>query len=235
MGVLREWFGGKIRFVLLMMVLFAAGVCGISAGMDVWRDWHTPPEQRVAEALHYAVEAPMYCYTSEAVRVSNDAEWVVTRLYGKRNGDNVHLYGIAEVLDAEIDVYQIGETFYRQDIVNGQWLKQTGQNLTATEYLIQEINPLGCLYFSDTAQVITQGKEKINGVKCKKYQVMNTGENTFLTSVWSEFYYTVWIDKKHRLQQVTLIADDHENSAEQLRLTIQFDWDTVVPEIQAPV
>jgi hypothetical protein len=65
--------------------------------------------------------------------------------------------------------------------------------------------------------------------------VQSNGESTFLTSVWKEFYYTVWIDKKHRLQQVELIADNHEDSLEQLHLTIQFAWDTKVDPIEAPI
>ncbi len=56
-----------------------------------------------------------------------------------------------------------------------------------------------------------------------------------MTSVWNEFYYTVWIDKNRRLQQVEVIAGDHENSAEQLKLEVQFDWNTPVEEITAPV
>lgn len=235
MRTIQAWFDGKVRFLLLLVVLFALGICGANIGMDLWQEWHTPPEQRVGEALHYALEAPMYRYTSEAVRVHEGTEQVVTRLTGEKCGENIHLYGTAEVLDTEINVYQIGETFYRQDIVSGQWMQMTGQNLTATAYLLQEIDPLGCLSFDDTAQVITQGKEKLDGVSCKKYQVQSSGESTFLTSVWSEFYYTVWIDKKHRLQQVEIIADDHENNTEQLRLLVQFDWDAAVAEIKAPV
>ena len=235
MNVLRDWLGGKIRFLLLLVILFVAGVCGVSTGLEVWREWRTPPEQRVAEALNYAHTASMYCYTSEAVRVSNGTEQVITRLNGEKCGDNVHLYGTADVLDTEIDVYQIGDTFYRRDIANGQWMQMTGQNIEATEYLLQEINPLGCLYYQDNARVTAQGKEKIGGVTCKKYQVQSSGESTFLTSVWSEFYYTVWIDKKHRLHQVEVIADEHENNAQQLRLVVQFDWDVAVPEIQAPI
>ena len=235
MHVLREWLGGKVRFVLLLVLLFAVGVCGVSTGMEVWREWRTPPEQRVAEALHYAVQAPAYRYTSEAVRVHDGKEQVVTTLNGEKNGDAVHLYGRADVLDTMIDIYQIGDTFYRQDIVSGRWMQMTGQNIAATEYLIQEINPLGCLQIAETARVIVQEKEKLNGKACKKYQVHTSGTDTFLASAWSEYYYTLWIDKKHRLQQVEIIADDHENSAEQLRLTVQFDWDSEVPEITAPV
>ena len=82
---------------------------------------------------------------------------------------------------------------------------------------------------------ITLYKEKVNGVKCRKFQVRSSGESTFLTSVWNEFYYTVWIDKNRRLQQVEVIASDHENSAEQLKLEVQFDWSTPVEEITAPV
>ena len=75
----------------------------------------------------------------------------------------------------------------------------------------------------------------MNGVKCRKFQVRSSGESSYLTNVWNEFYYTVWIDKKHRLQQAEIIADNHENVAEQLRLTIQFDWDTPILEINAPI
>lgn len=235
MQILRDWFGGKIRFVLLLVVLFAAGVCSVSVGMELWQEWRTPPEQRVREAMRYATEAPAYCYSSEAVRVSDGKEQVITRLYGEKHGENVHLYGSAEQIQTEIDVYQIGDTFYRKDVVNGQWMVMTGQNIEATEYLMQEINPLGCLVVDGGEQVIAQGKEKLDGVTCKKYQVQSSGERTFLTSVWREFYYTVWIDKKHRPVQVELIADDHENNTEQLRLLVRFDWDRAVNEIKAPI
>ena len=235
MHVLKEWFGGRVRIVLLLMILFAVGVCGASIGVDLWQEWRTPPEVRVTEALQNAMAAPTYCYTGEAVRVHEGKEQVITRLKGEKNGEAVHLYGTVDVLDTELDVYQISDNFYRKDIVSGQWMKMTGQNLEATEYLMQEINPLGCLVTNDTAQVTELGKEKLNGATCKKYQMQYSGENTFLTSVWKEFYYTVWLDKKHRLQQVEIIADDHENSAEQLRLMIQFDWNAEVSEIKAPV
>lgn len=232
---MRDWFGGKLRIFLCIIVLFVLGACGINVGSHVWQEWHTPPEQRVGEAIQYALEAPMYCYNSESIRVQDGTEHIVTRLQGEKYGENIHLYGKAEELDTEINVYQIGQTFYRQDIISGQWMEMKEQNLVATEYLMQEINPLGCLHFDRTAQVTAQGKEKLDGISCKKYQVQSSGERTFLTSVWSEFYYTVWIDKKHRLQQVEIIADDHENNTEQLRLLVRFDWDTDVAEIKAPV
>ena len=235
MHILKEWFSGKVRFVLLLVFLFTVCICGAGILVDCWQEWNTPPVERVAEAVHYAIEAPQYRYISEAVRIHEGNEQVITRLNGEKYGDAVHLYGTADVLDLEINVYQIDDTFYRQDIVSGQWRQMTGQNIEATEYLIQEINPLGCLHISNNGQVIAQGKEKVNGISCRKYQVHSSGETTFLTSVWSEFYYTVWIDKKHRLQQVEIIADDHDNSAEQLRLTIQFDWESLVEEIKAPI
>ena len=235
MHMVRDLLSGKVKFVLILVLLFSVIVCGVSIGLDTWREWRTPPEQRVAEALHYAIQAPVYRYTSEAVRVHDGKEQVITRLNGEKNGENVHLYGNAEVLGTEINLYQIGDTFFRQDIESDRWMQMTGQNIAATEYLIQEINPLGCLQLSENAQVTAEGKEKVQGSTCKKYQVQSSGDHTFLTSVWSEFYYTVWIDKKHRLQQVEIIADDHENRAEQLRLMGQFDWDSEVPEIKAPV
>ena len=232
---IRDWFGGKLRVALALVVIFTIGMCSVRVGTDLWREWRTPPEQRVSEAMHYAHTASMYRYASEAVRVTDGKEQVITRLYGEKYGENIHLYGSAEVIDAEINVYQIGDTFYRQDIVSGKWMQMIGQNIEATEYLLQEINPLGCIVFDETARVIEQGKEKLDGVTCKKYQVQSSGERTFLTSGWRQFYYTLWLDKQHRLKQIEIIADDHENSAEQLRLLVQFDWHTTVQEIKAPV
>ena len=235
MRILRDWLGRKMRLAVLLVVLFAVCVCSVSIGMDYWREWHTPPQQRVEEALMYALEAPMYCYTSEAVRIHESDMQVITRLAGEKHGENVHLYGTADVLDTEIDVYQIGDCFYRKDIVNDCWMQMTGQNLEATVYLMQEIDPLRCLVLKETMQVTALGKEKVNGMRCYKYQVQSSGTNTFLTSAWNEYYYTVWLDKKHCLQKVEVIADNHESSTEQLRLTVQFDWKAEVPEIKAPI
>ena len=232
---IRGLVGKRVKYLLLVILLLAAGTCGISLGMEAWQEWRTPPEQIVGEALMYAVEAPAYSYSSEAVRIIDGEEKVISRLTGQKNGENIHLAGTVDVVDSAVDVYQIGDAFYRQDMVSGSWMEMTGQNAEATAYLMQEIDPLGCMVYQAAAEVTELDKEKVNGVKCRKFQVRASGESTFLTSAWKEFYYTVWIDKERRLQQAEVIADDHENSGEQLKLTVQFDWNTPVEEIQAPV
>ena len=226
---------GKFKYLLLLILLFTAGICGLSAGMDAWQEWCTPPEQIVGEAMMYAAEAPMYSYTSEAVRISDGEETLISRLNGSKNGENIHLYGSVDVVDSQVDVYQIGDTFYRQDIVSGTWMQMTGQNLEATEYLLQEINPLGCLILHADSDVTEQKKEKINDVKCRSFHVRSSSEKSYLTTSWNEYYYTLWIDKQHRLQKAEIIAGDHEQQTEQLKLTVVFDWNTSVEEIKAPV
>lgn len=111
----------------------------------------------------------------------------------------------------------------------------SGYDAEATERLLQEIDPLGCLVYDANAEVTELEKERVQNMKCRKFQVRSSGESTFLTSVWSEFYYTLWVDKARRLQQVEVIAGDHENSEEQLKLQVVFDWNTPVEEIHAPV
>lgn len=238
-GFIVEWIksllGGKVKYLLLGIILLAAGVCGVSAGMELWKEWHTPPEQIVGEALMYAAEAPVYGYTSEAVHVLDGKETVISRLNGQKNGENIHLFGSVDVVDSQIDVYQIGDLFYRQDIVSGSWMQMTGQNLEATEHLLQEINPLGCLILHTNAEVTELEKETVNDVKCRKFQVRSSGESSYMTSVWNEFYYTLWIDKQHRLQKAEVIAGDHEHQGEQLKLNVMFDWNAVIEDIKAPV
>ncbi len=235
MDFFRSLVSGRVKYLLLLIVLLAVGACGVSVGMDVWQEWRTPPEQIVGESLMYAVEAPMCSYTSEALRVVNGEETLISRLNGQKNGENVHLFGSVDVLESKVDVYQIGDTFYRQDIVSGSWMSMTGQNIEATQHLMQEINPLGCLILQPNAEVTELEKERVNDVKCRKFQVRSSGESTFLTSVWNSFYYTVWIDKQHRLQRAEIIASNHDYQMEQLKLNVEFDWDTPVEEMQAPV
>ena len=231
----KSWLGGHIKYALLVMILLFIGACGISAGMEYWKEWRTPPEQVVGEALMYSVEAPSYSYISRVTRVTDGQEQVISSLQGQKNGANVHLFGTVDVVDSQVDVYQIEDNFYRQDIVNGSWMRMEGQNAEATERLLQEINPLGCLLYNAAAEITELDKEKVEGVRCRKFQVRASGDNTFLASVWNEFYYTVWIDKQHRLQQVEVIASHQDGSAEQLKLEVQFDWETPVEEIKAPV
>ena len=231
----KSLLSGKVKYLLLFIVLLAAGVCGISVGLDFWQEWRTPPEQIVGEAMLYAAEAPMYSYTSEAIRIMDGQETLLSRMNGQKKGENVHLFGSVDVVDSQVDVYQIGDTFYRQDIVSGSWMKMTGQNLEATEYLLQEINPLGCLILQTGAAVTELEKETVNDVKCRRFQVRSSGETSYLTAVWNEFYYTVWIDKQHRLQKAEIIAGDHEHHSEQMKLTVTFDWDCTVEDIHAPV
>ena len=231
----KSWLGGHIKYALLVMILLFIGACGISAGMEYWKEWRTPPEQVVGEALMYSVEAPSYSYISRVTRVTDGQEQVISSLQGQKNGANVHLFGTVDVVDSQVDVYQIEDNFYRQDIVNGNWMRMEGQNAEATERLLQEINPLGCLMYNAAAEITELDKEKVEGVRCRKFQVRASGDNTFLASVWNEFYYTVWIDKQHRLQQAEVIASHQEGSAEQLKLEVQFDWETPVDEIKAPV
>ena len=235
MEFFKSLVGGRIKYLLLTILIFVIGTCGFSVGMDVWREWRTPPEQIVGEALMYAVEAPIYSYQSEACRISNGETQVISRLHGEKNGENVHLSGTVDVVDSTVEVYQIGDTFYRQDIVSGSWMEISGYDAEATERLLQEIDPLGCLVYDANAEVTELEKERVQNVKCRKFQVRSSGESTFLTSVWSEFYYTLWVDKARRLQQVEVIAGDHENSEEQLKLQVVFDWNTPVEEIHAPV
>ena len=235
MEFLRSVFGGRVKYLLLGILRFAVGACGVSVGLDVWTECRTQPEHVVCEALMYEAEAPSYSYTSQASRLVDGQLQVISHLQGQKNGDNVHLFGDVDVVDSQVDIYQIGDTFYRQDIVSGSWLAQSGYDADATERLLQEIDPLGCLMYQANAEITELEKETLRGVRCRKFQVRSSGESTVLASVWNEFYDTVWIDKGRRLQQVEVIAGDHENSAEQLKLEVQFDWDTPVEEITAPV
>lgn len=99
---IRGLVGKRVKYLLLVILLLAAGACGISLGMEAWQEWRTPPEQIVGEALMYAVEAPAYSYSSEAVRITDGEEKVISRLTGQKNGENIHLAGTVDVVDSTV-------------------------------------------------------------------------------------------------------------------------------------
>jgi len=110
-----------------------------------------------------------------------------------------------------------------------------GYDEEATEVLLQEIDPLSNFGLENEYSAEYLGKEKINGVRCKKYQIYTSKEGSYLSSLWAEYYYTLWIDRKGTVQQAEMIASDHENKPEQLKMTVQFDWFSPVEDILAPV
>lgn len=224
---MKKWI-----FLLIGLLVLAFGV---SVGIHLWQDYHLPPEEVVKSALEKTLNMEEYQYTSQSVRVLNGSEEVLSLLNGQKKNGNTHLAGQMPIVNSEIEVYQIADTFYRQDIATGKWLIVKGYDEEATEVLLQEIDPLSNFYLENEYSAEYLGKEKIDGVRCKKYQIYMSKEGSYLSSLWAEYYYTLWIDRKGTIQQVEMIACDHENKPEQLKMTVQFDWFSPIEEISAPV
>lgn len=223
-----------LRFAVIVIVLGLLGLAVVS-GISMWQEAKIPPEEIVIRAVTETLEAPSYHYYSEAKRIVDGQEETLSKINGEKNQGNTHLIGQIPVIDSEVEIYQVNDNFYRQDLVTKQWLIVEGHNEEATERLIQEIDPLGNFTFEGQIQVEYLGKEKINGVRCKKYQMQSFQEGSYLSSQWQEYYYTLWVDRDGLLQQAEVIAADHENKTEQMQLTVRFDWKAPVSEITAPV
>jgi len=222
------------RWLLLLLGILLLAF-GISVGISCWHDYRLPPEEVVRTALEKTLSMEEYQYSSQSVRVLDGKEEVLSLLNGQKKNGNTHLAGQMPIVNSEIEVYQIADTFYRQDIATGQWLIVKGYDEEATEVLLQEIDPLSNFGLENEYSAEYLGKEKINGVRCKKYQIYTSKEGSYLSSLWAEYYYTLWIDRKGTVQQAEMIASDHENKPEQLKMTVQFDWFSPVEDILAPV
>ena len=79
MRSLREWFGGRIQWLVGLIVLFAIIVCGIYMGLHVWQEYRTPPEERVAEAHRRGLV--VNAWTVDDPKVAEQlAEWGVDQI-----------------------------------------------------------------------------------------------------------------------------------------------------------
>ena len=224
---LLSW-GMKAIAVFLVLGLVISGV-------TFWKDYKTPPEELVIRAIAETIEAPCYRYYSISKRIADGNETLLSEVWGEKNRESTHLSGKIHIVNSDFEIYQVNNKFYRQDIVNKQWLVVDDVGKEATQQLIQEIDPLGNFIFAGSIDAEYLGKEKIDGKRCKKYQIISYNDNDYLAASYGEFFYTVWVDRDGHLRQAEVRAVDKENPDMQLKMSVQFTVSEEEIIIEAPL
>lgn len=216
----------------VILVIFIAGLT--ISGISIYKEYSTPPEEIIIRAILKTTDVPSYSFHSVSKRILANEEEMLNEVWGEKNDSSTHLYGKVHLVNGEFEVYQIEDQFYRQDVVNKQWLKIDNIGEEAIEKLMQEIDPLAMLDFSAPIEAEYLDKEKVGDVTCKKYNVAAYNENAYMTALWHNFFYTFWIDKKGILRQVEIVAVNKDNEQQQLYMQVQFEPSDKFVEITAP-
>ena len=180
-----------------------------------------PPGEAVLQGLNKTVNAQSYRYEALAKRSLDGRETIISEVKGEKNLKGVHLAGNLPIIQAEVEVYHLGDTMYRRDTFSAGWLEVPVKNKAAVEQLITEINPLGIFHFTNDIDAKYVGKEKVGKKVCRVYEVMGRGENKYMELYWEDFKYRLWIDKKESvIRKAEIMAEHCDNSRHQLHVSI---------------
>ncbi|MDX9872276.1 MAG: hypothetical protein RBT41_07645 [Clostridia bacterium] len=196
-----------------------------------------PPQEAVLQGLAKTINTPSYRYHAVAVRNLDGQETLISEVSGEKNLQGVHLKGNLPIIQAEVEVYHLGDTLFRRDSLTDGWVVVPEQGRPAVEQLIAEINPLGAFHFTEQDNIVVKrvGKESIRGKSCRIYEVMGRGVNEYMALYWQDFNYRLWIDKKDGvIRRAEVLAEHRDNSLHHLKITVEMmDFNETI-EIQPP-
>jgi len=233
---------GPSRFSILRRIPWkwpAAVILGIIlvlGNMFLYDELTKPvPEEAVLQGLNKSLNAQNYRYQAVAKRKLDGQETVISEIWGEKSQQGVHLKGNLPIINAEVEIYQIGDQMYRRDPLTQGWLVVANRGKASLEQLVAELNPLNAFNFTGDISVRYCGKDKVDSVPCRVYEVMTKGENEYLELYWQDFNYRLWVDRKDGyLRKAEISAEHRDNSLHTLTVSITFSDYNKPIEIKAP-
>lgn len=224
-----KWKG--LIFLFSFFLLFYGGRCLYQLATQ------PTPQEAVQQGLRNILQAENYCFQVQAIRQLKGEESVLSDLQGQKSPEGIYLCGVLPLLNANIEIYYLGETLYRRDPFTQGWVVVPTGGRVGIETLIQELNPLSAFNFPEgNFSVKYTGKERVNRKKCRVFEVMTRGENKYLELFWQDFNYILWIEEKGKfIRQAQITAEHRDDAAHYLKIVCTFDRVNVPLKIQPPV
>lgn len=228
--VISSWKRGLILGIGVLVLGLA-----VWSLVDIWVEYHLPAQEIVQEAIDQTLNCESYQFEARAVREIAEERSNICAIKGVVNGEDIHLSGCVDVVAGEFEIYQLGDTYYRRDSADGKWLMVDNMGKEATQILLAELSPLDFLKFSAPYEVEYLGKEIIGEEKCRKFQILNYVNTSYMTYDWQEVLLTVWIDKHGYVTQAEILATEADEPQKKLELVIDFALFKKVEAISAPL
>ncbi|MPN45531.1 hypothetical protein SDC9_193098 [bioreactor metagenome] len=177
-----------------------------------------------------------YSYSMEAVEEVDGQRRVLAVLEGRKSGSEAQISGDLPFINGSIELIRKSNQLYRKDALEDRWVKVPLVNLEDLETLMVEINPLSIFSFLDNTAVEYAGKGKVDGRRCRIYEAMSRGENMWLTFIWQDYNYRIWVDQKEGyLKQGEITAEHRDDSTHRLIVTVKIKDYNQPLTIEAPV
>ncbi|SMB96697.1 hypothetical protein SAMN00017405_2395 [Desulfonispora thiosulfatigenes DSM 11270] len=230
---LNTIFNKRIKWWVVSCLVISLFIGG---GLGLYLYEPLSPTEIVTQSMNNTLNANSYSYNAITKSIIDNEENLLTQVKGEKNGDDVHLLGKVFLVNGELEVFRVGDNFYRKDSFSENWLVLENQDIKETEKLMQEINPLGILDFEGDIEVNYLGKENINKSKAKMYKIKANWKNIYLRTSWQDLEYTIWIDSKHKeiiKARISAVNKEHDNN--KLILDVVFKNINKEITIKAPI
>jgi hypothetical protein len=177
-----------------------------------------------------------YSFTLNAKEFKKDQEKQLASLSGDVYQGDARVSGSLPFINAEIDLVRLGNVLYRKDSITDRWVQIPVSGLKNVEEFMMEINPLGAFEFLDSMEATYVGKEKVDGRRCRVYEVMTKGEHEWMTYFWQDYNYRIWIDQKEGYMKKGEVAAEHrDDSTHTLHVVVMITDFGKKINIEAPV
>ncbi len=222
------------------ILLPAAGILLIVLLLVMWlRPSFTapklPPAELAAVAVDNLLAAESISFHTESRLALNGESTPLGELSGEICGADCHVQG--EVLGTAVNMYQIGQTTFRQDTITDQWLEISDGELLTNDSLLNEINPRAFFKLAAINDAAEQDEESIDEEKCWKVTFTPKTEAGYYEKYFDSLTCTLWITRDDRqIRQAEIAAAAHAGEQQStLTVTTEFwGWNETAP-IEAPI
>ncbi len=194
-----------------------------------------PPAELAAVAVDNLLAAESFCFHSESRLSLNEESTPLGELSGELCGVDLHVQG--NVLATPVNIYQIGETTYRQDALSEQWLEIADGELLQNDSLLYDVDPRAFFDLAAIENAAEAGEETIDEEKCWKLTFTPRTKSGYYEKYFDSLACTLWITRDDRqIRQAAITAAAHAGEQQsELSVTTEFWGWNETPPIEAPI
>jgi len=213
--VLRAKWG--IRAALAL-----AGLLLVWGGYQLYLSFsEVDPQVLLSDALTKTTGVQSFRFKTSSVMYVDGRKEVLSRIDGEKAGKRLHIKG--EMVNTGVELYQVENKTYLRDYLGDNWMVVEDNDLEKSQLLMSELNPLAYFSIKDSMDLKAVDTEKVNGKKCVKLELRPDIDNPWLEVLWTDFHYTLWVDKSQRMiRKAVLKATEKADPQTRLEVTIEF-------------
>lgn len=217
---------GKLFYTLLLLLLLLISTVAAFFLRDYFAAIHVPPETRVNQGIVNSVNAESYRFTLTSKLTVSGQERLFSVIQGEKSKDNAyHIQGT--ILGTAVNMYQMGDTTYRQDPIDQKWTVIEKTNMEKESLLLSELNPISNFYFNEIGPITPLEKENGNKDEKKlgmKYAITPELANHWLEAYFTDMSYEIYVSKKepYYLEKAIISAASKSNKENRLTMEITF-------------